>query len=1689
MTESFDPYRKWLGILPKDQPPNHYRLLAIELFESDADVIEGAADRQMSHLRTFQTGTHSALSQKLLNECAAARLTLLNPQKKVEYDRQLREKMQAADSGVQPLAPAAGRDSGAFPQPPGPQARAPGQGEGAQRRAQPISPVAAPVPRAMPMPQARAMPVVEAMPVVQATPVITSDGGSSSVHKRFARRKPLWQQPLAIIGGVAAAALIAVAGYYLSSGKSTSPPVAATNTPKPKASNTAATPAKPLAKIVAESPRTTPGPSPSIANSPAPAEPAVVSPSAPTAPDFEIIEATWGAGDQWVNVTDGVRKQVKDNRLMMIVWSNLFGSPEDPAPGIGKKLRIQYRARGKRRTVDIPDLYFVYLDGNPPAPPTDSPDKLELLEARYGAGGSFVDVLPQLRMQLRDGRLWAPADEFAGATADELAKSGIGPNIFKVLWVRYRNATGEHFTYAWNADPLVIESRVPEAAGPPVDLLKLIDLKRDVVEGNWTMSDGVLHAPAARNGRLELPFDPPDEYALTVVAEGDPEIKDISVMLPVDGRPVLSVLDGFSGIGSGLQFVNGRFVQDNPTYAWRRSRMFEQGRPNTLVYVVRRRSVRVLRDGAEIIRWSGDPRTFSIDSHWAMRNSRRIGLKTFDTAFRVSKLELVLLAAEKSPMLAQLEPGKTVDVLKHIDLHRDLGRGKWEYDGQSLVSPSSAHGRLQLPATLPADYRLDVVAQRESGNDSLLFRLPLAGITVGLPMDSFGGKLTGLELIDGKRVDANETKYEGSIFADGKPHAIAIAVRNNQVRLLCDEKLLVDWTGDSSRLTHDDQVPYADRIYLEDWYSRYRLTKIELTALPSEPAPASPTQLAGEPIDLLKQIDVKRDSENGDWQLNDGVLVSPDQRFSKLLLPPPPAEEYQLAMVFERSKGRFGIAPVLVVGGRQVAAAIDGYNGNFAGLEAVDGKDCHDNVTSRRGRLLSDGKQYHAVYTVRRNSVQVVLDGQTVINWKGDPSSLSLLPGWKVRDTTKLALSEFETVCRISKLQVTPLRSQGDSRAMVASANAAFETGKAIDVLKQIDLKRDVQWGTWHLRNATLIAEAVPNARLQVPIVPPEEYKITMVAKGDPITRDIVFGLPIGDHQALLVLDGWSGTPSALQLIDGKPGTNNETTVNRRVLADGESEIVCRVRKRSIDVTCNGDSVIHWSGDPARLRSDRDVRDPKHIYLFARSTPIHVSKFEIEPLESTPSQPIAEPPRKLADLATDGQSRTPVPDDDALKKAKQEVQKKYASRFTAAKSLEQKRGLAQELAQKAAADGKSDAKAYVMLNQAVDLAETAGDIALTWQMIDQLAKTFAVDGLARRQQSLVAMGKAASKSPEQNWELADAACRLIVLALAAGDAGTLKKATTQAQSFAKRTKNREVQKTVTGRANDAGKLAAELEAVAAARETLKTKPNDPQANLSVGHYELCAAGNFEAALPKLAKSGDEAWKKLAADESALDNRQSIGPRIIVNGRPIRRSQPADAPRELAAADAWWSRAEDEPWPGKHYLRMRAARWYGSAVKSLVDADRRRAVERLRSMLAEDDGLPNWELFKRSFSQSNEPAGDVVRIDSRSGGLQTAVEYDGSIDVTMVVRTTANMVRLSSHNWGWGWNYSIAPNRWHTLRFLVTPLANTVFADGVSVYTDAATTRTPRKLNSAPVSINASGDDVIEIKKFVVRAID
>ncbi|MBC8353076.1 MAG: hypothetical protein H8E66_13860 [Planctomycetes bacterium] len=95
MSDMFNPYHRWLGIPPKYQPLDHYRLLGVELFESDLEVIRDASERQISHVRRYANGEHAGTANHLLNELATARACLLNSASKLDYDQQVGAQLQA----------------------------------------------------------------------------------------------------------------------------------------------------------------------------------------------------------------------------------------------------------------------------------------------------------------------------------------------------------------------------------------------------------------------------------------------------------------------------------------------------------------------------------------------------------------------------------------------------------------------------------------------------------------------------------------------------------------------------------------------------------------------------------------------------------------------------------------------------------------------------------------------------------------------------------------------------------------------------------------------------------------------------------------------------------------------------------------------------------------------------------------------------------------------------------------------------------------------------------------------------------------------------------------------------------------------------------------------------------------------------------------------------------------------------------------------------------------------------------------------------------------------------------------------------------------------------------------------------------------------------------------------------------
>jgi outer membrane biosynthesis protein TonB len=87
MSESFNPYHKWLDLPSESSNPSYYQMLGLPEGESSGSRIAEAADRAIARVRSFKPGPHAREWSRLIDELKASKECLLDPAIKAEYDR------------------------------------------------------------------------------------------------------------------------------------------------------------------------------------------------------------------------------------------------------------------------------------------------------------------------------------------------------------------------------------------------------------------------------------------------------------------------------------------------------------------------------------------------------------------------------------------------------------------------------------------------------------------------------------------------------------------------------------------------------------------------------------------------------------------------------------------------------------------------------------------------------------------------------------------------------------------------------------------------------------------------------------------------------------------------------------------------------------------------------------------------------------------------------------------------------------------------------------------------------------------------------------------------------------------------------------------------------------------------------------------------------------------------------------------------------------------------------------------------------------------------------------------------------------------------------------------------------------------------------------------------------------------
>jgi hypothetical protein len=173
--------------------------------------------------------------------------------------------------------------------------------------------------------------------------------------------------------------------------------------------------------------------------------------------------------------------------------------------------------------------------------------------------------------------------------------------------------------------------------------------------------------------------------------------------------------------------------------------------------------------------------------------------------------------------------GKTTDLLRTLDPKLDSIKGIWFMDG-GLKWNRDDYARLQVPVTPPENYTLKLKVRRLFGDDQFGIGLIVGGRQTLLSVDAYGGQCTGLHLLDGKKSKDNESTHKRAVLPLEQTVDLEVRVRPNAVTLRADDRTIVDWSGNASRLSQDERyaVPRTDWLFLASWNTQCEVTEFLL---------------------------------------------------------------------------------------------------------------------------------------------------------------------------------------------------------------------------------------------------------------------------------------------------------------------------------------------------------------------------------------------------------------------------------------------------------------------------------------------------------------------------------------------------------------------------------------------------------------------------------------------------------------------------------------------------------------------------------------------------------------------------------------------------------------------------------------------------------------------------------------------
>ena len=174
-------------------------------------------------------------------------------------------------------------------------------------------------------------------------------------------------------------------------------------------------------------------------------------------------------------------------------------------------------------------------------------------------------------------------------------------------------------------------------------------------------------------------------------------------------------------------------------------------------------------------------------------------------------------------------------------------------------------------------------------------------------------------------------------------------------------------------------------------------------------------------VNLLEKISIKDCWSVGTWIRDGKSLVSPKQYGARLELPATDYDSYQLNLLVEPLD-----APnSLLIGNRHQSnrfATTFGFLtkvGFLSAIENINGRNI-GNETTHQGQLFKKNQISQVIIEVNDGRVIMMVDGMMIVDWKGDPSELSLSDYWRTPNPNALSLGTYDCRFKFHQILITP---------------------------------------------------------------------------------------------------------------------------------------------------------------------------------------------------------------------------------------------------------------------------------------------------------------------------------------------------------------------------------------------------------------------------------------------------------------------------------------------------------------------------------------------------------------------------------------------------------------------------------------------------------------------------------------------